>query len=108
MADETLKRLLDAERKGQRQVDEAVQERDRIVAQARAEARQAEQRFDKRVPEIHAAFRDKAEERAQQAVAELQRRYEQYGTDAEGVAAAAEDEAVAAALERLLGRGPGE
>lgn len=103
MADDTLKRLLDAENRGQRQVDEALKERDRIVAEARAEAQQAEQRFEEHIPEIYASCRERAEARALQAVTELRQRYERYGTEIEAGARGAMDEAVDAALARLLG-----
>jgi V/A-type H+-transporting ATPase subunit G/H len=100
--DDALKRLLDAEVKAQGQVDEALKERDRLVAQAREEARNAEQRFNKRIPGIHDSFRGKAEERARQSIAEMQRRYDERRTHMKEAAEKAADGAVAAALERFL------
>jgi V/A-type H+-transporting ATPase subunit G/H len=100
--DDALKRLLDAEVKAQGLVEEALAERDRLVAQAREEARTAEQRFDKRIPGIQTSFSSKAEERARQSVAEMQRRYDEQGKRIEAAAEKAMDGAVAAALERFL------
>lgn len=104
--DETLKRLLDAEVKAQVQVDEAVKERDRIVAEARQEVRKAEQRFHRRVPEIQASFRDKAEERARQSIAELERQYEERRAQIAAAAREAEEEALDAAMACLLDVAP--
>lgn len=101
--DDTLKRLLDAEVAAQKLVDEALHERDRIVAKAREEARGAEQRFNARIPEIQEAFRGKAEERARQSIAELQRRFEERRAAMEDAARRAQDQALEAALSRFLG-----
>jgi len=84
--DDTLKRLLDAEMKAQARVDEAMNEHDRIVSQAQEEVRQAEQRFSARIPEIQASFKDKANERADQSIAELNRRYDERRLQLEALA----------------------
>ncbi len=63
--EDILKQLLDAELKSQLIVENAGQERDRQVAEAREEVKRAEQRFNLRIPGIHASYIDKAEERAQ-------------------------------------------
>ena len=75
--DDTLKRLLDAEMKAQACVDKAMHEHDRIVNEAQEEVLHAEQRFNARIPEIQASFKDKANERAEQTIAELKRRYDE-------------------------------
>ncbi len=72
-----LQRLLNAELKAQEIVDSAKKERDRLVYEARDEVKRAEQRFDVRVPEIHSSFTDKAKERAQTQINELERRYQE-------------------------------
>ena len=72
-----LHRLLDAELKAQEIVDSAKNERDRLVYEARDEVKRAEQRFEARVPEIHSSFTDKAKERAQTQINELERRYQE-------------------------------
>ena len=75
--EDILKRLLDAELRAQGQVDQANTERERMIRQALADARAAEERFDARIPELQASFMEKAEERAHQTIGELQRRYEE-------------------------------
>jgi len=72
-----LKRLLEAEHKAKEIVDHAKTERDRLVNEAREEVKRAEQRFQARVPDIHASFLDKAEEKAQAHISELERRYQE-------------------------------
>ena len=106
--EDTLKRLLDAEVKAQAQVDEAQKQRDRLVSQAREEARNAERRFNKRIPGIQDSFRGKAEERARQSIAEMQRRYEERGARIKEAAEKATDTAVTAAMERFLGVSAGD
>lgn len=106
--DDALKRLLDAEVKAQGQVDEALKERDRVVAQAREEARNAEQRFNKRIPGIHDSFRSKAEERARQSIAQMQRRYEERATHMKEAAKKTRDAAIAAAMGRFLDLSDGD
>ena len=100
--EDALKRLLYAEVKAQGQVDQALKERDRLVAQARQEAQNAEQRFNKRIPGIQESFRSKAEEARRQSIAEMQRRYDEHGRRMKVAAEKAADAAVAAALERFL------
>ena len=75
--DNVLQRLLDAELKAQAIVEDARQERDLLVSEAREEVKRAELRFEARIPEIHTSFTDKAEERAQAQIDELERRYQE-------------------------------
>lgn len=75
--DDSLRTLLDAEMEAQSLVDDALRERERILEQAHEEARTADERFSARVAEIHASFVNKANERADRAVAELQRRFDE-------------------------------
>ncbi|MCU7837101.1 MAG: ATPase [gamma proteobacterium symbiont of Taylorina sp.] len=72
-----LQRLLDAELKAQAIVENAKNERDQLVSEAREEVKRAEQRFELRIPEIYSAFTDKAEERAKTQINELERRYQE-------------------------------
>ena len=72
-----LQRLLDAELKAQAIVENAKKERDRLINEARDEVKRAEQRFEARIPELHASFTDKAKERAQTQINELERRYQE-------------------------------
>ena len=100
--DDTLKRLLDAEVEAQHRVDEALQERERLVEEARQEARNAERRFNKRIPEIQESFHNKAQERARQTVAEMERHYEERREHLKVVTEQAAGEALEAALGRFM------
>jgi len=100
--DDTLKRLLEAERKAEQTVEEAKVRREEITRQALEEARNAQQRFADRVPELHASFVQKAEARAEQTVGELQRRYDERNKELRRMAEEREQEAIEAALQRLI------
>jgi len=97
-----LKRLLDAELKAQNVVEQAKKERDKLVHEAREEVKRAEQRFQARIPEIHASFIDKAEEKAQAHINELERRYEERRHSLENIAAQRRQQAVKDVLDMLL------
>jgi V/A-type H+/Na+-transporting ATPase subunit G/H len=77
MVDDALKRLLNAELEAERIVAGADEQRQAIIEQAKRDARAEEQQHAERVVEIHASFRAQAEQRAQQTIAEMQRRYEE-------------------------------
>ncbi|KFI22261.1 hypothetical protein [Nitrosococcus oceani] len=101
-AKETLKRLLEAELRAQALVDQASQERDKIIHQALAEARRAEERFAIRIPELQQSFVSRAESRAEQTMSELTRRYGEREGEIEALARKRQEEASEAALARLL------
>lgn len=96
--EDILKRLLDAELKAEALVDEANRERERILNQALEESRVAEAHFESRLPELRAPFLQKAEERAQQAIGELKRRYEERHKQLRALAEEHEQEAIEAAV----------
>jgi len=73
--EESLKYLLDAERRAQALVDKALVERDKLLEEALTDIRSAEERFKARIPGIQESFIDKARERADQTNAEVLRRY---------------------------------
>ena len=100
--DETLKRLLDAEMRAESIAQEAEQERERIIQAAIADARAEDQRFTARVPDLHRGFIHKAEERAEQTIAELKRRYDERHVQLRDLAEQREQEALVAAFELLL------
>lgn len=75
MIDETLKRLLDAESEAERVLAHADGERLQIIEQAKREARAMEQQQTAHIADVHTSFLAQAELRAQQAIAEMQRRY---------------------------------
>lgn len=106
MEDE-LQRLLDTELQAEALVREAELKREKMIRQARTDARSAEQQFEARLPELRASFMEKAEERAVQAVAELARRYEERRAQLRSQAKSREDEAVKSAVELLLDTGKG-
>ena len=76
--------------------------REEITHQALEEARRAEERFRARVGELHATFVEKARGRAEQTIAELQRRYDERSKELRQGAEAREADAVDAALGLLL------
>jgi vacuolar-type H+-ATPase subunit H len=100
--EDTLKRLLEAEKQAEKMVDEAKAERSRIVEQALANARNEEKRFEQRIPEIHADFLKKAEARAEQTIGELKRRYEERTRQLAALAETHEDQALESAVQLIL------
>ena len=100
--DDTLKRLLEAEMRAEKiaQQAEAAQQ---SVLQAALEAGRAENdRFTARIPELHLSFINKADERAEQNVAELKRRYDERHIQLRDLAEQREDEALEAAFQILI------
>ena len=100
--DDQLQRLLEAEARAQAVIDAASQERQRIIDDALAAARDAEARFEAGRAELRAPFLNEAHGRADQAVAELTRKYEERQRNLRELAARHEPEAVDAALTLLL------
>ncbi|MCB1867897.1 MAG: ATPase [Gammaproteobacteria bacterium] len=100
--DEALKRLLEAEVRAEtiaRQADEA---REHLIQSALMEARAEENRFELRIPELYAAFLEKAEARANQTNSEMKRRYDERHTRLRNMAEAREEEALDAAFSLLI------
>lgn len=100
--EDALKRLLDAEAKAEAIIEGAVRERERIISEALEAARDAEVRFDAGMEDLRAPYLREAEARAEQAVGELTRKYEERQRALRELAARHEEEAVAAALGLLL------
>ncbi len=103
--EDVLKRLLDAEARAEAIVADANAKREQIIREATDEARAAESRFEERIPEIQASFSGKAEERAQQGIAELKRRYEERQKNLRSLAETQTQAAVEAALVIILDAG---
>jgi len=99
--DQTLQRLLNAEQRAETIVHEADQERDRIIQGALQEAHTEEERFETRIPELHNAFIEKAEQRAQQTNSELKKRYDEHHVQLRNLAEEREAEALEAAYQLL-------
>lgn len=101
--DDTLKYLLDAENTASELLENAQRDGERLVQTAMQEARQQEERFQLRVPEIHASFLEKSDQRARQTVAEMERRYHERLNQLRNDAEAHEAQALQAAFNELLG-----
>ena len=100
--DDTLRRLLDAEMRAEKLAQGAEQEQERIIQTAIREARSEDERFTARIPDMHRAFIRKAEQRAEQTIAELKRRYDERHVQMRDLAEQREQEALDAAFELLL------
>lgn len=100
--DGQLQRLLETEARAQAVIDAASQERQRLIDEALATAREAEARFEAGRTGLRAPFLSEAQVRAQQAVAELARKYGEHQRTLRELAAQHETEAVDAALALLL------
>jgi len=103
--DDTLRRLLSAESAASNLVEKAQADSERLIQTALQEAQQQEERFQGRVPELHAAFLEKSDQRANQAVAEMQRRFDERLTQLREAAETNEEMALEAAFGVLLGHG---
>ncbi len=103
--DDTLKYLLEAENAASELLESAQKDGERLVQTATQEARQQEERFQARVPEIHASFLEKSDQRARQTVAEMERRYHERLNQLRNDAESHEEEALQAAFDELLGAG---
>jgi V/A-type H+-transporting ATPase subunit G/H len=100
--DDTLQRLLDAEMRAEKIARQAEAERENIIQGALLEARADDERFETRIPELHGAFIEKAESRADQTVAELKRRYDERHSQLRDLAERREDDALEAAFTLLM------
>jgi V/A-type H+/Na+-transporting ATPase subunit G/H len=100
--DDTLKRLLDAEMRAEKLAQHAEQEQERSIQQALADAKATNDQFTTRIPDVHRSFIAKAEERAEQTIAELRRRYDERHNHLRDQAEQREMEALEAAFQLLI------
>ena len=100
--DNVLKRLLETETRAEAVIEAAEEERKRIVDAALAEVWQAEERFRQETEHRRGPVLMEAEERAEQQVADLTRKFEARQRALRSQADQNEDEAVKAALVMLL------
>lgn len=100
--EDALKRLLAAEKQARDITSAARREADAIVQAAMNQAKLEEGRFKARVPELRAAFVDKAEQRAAQAIKELERRFDEHIAALRAAAEVNEDAALDAAFDYLI------
>jgi vacuolar-type H+-ATPase subunit H len=97
-----LQRLLEAEGRARALVDDASQRRQRIIEEALAAAREAESQFEAGRAALRAPYLSDAQERAEQAIAKLARKYGERQRTLRELASRHEAEAVDAALALLL------
>jgi len=100
--DDTLKHLLEAESQAQARIAAARQEGQALLAQAEADARAAQERFERDRAQLRAPYLAEAQARADQAVAELVRQQEARQRGLRDWAAGHEQAAVDAALAWML------
>lgn len=100
--DDQLQRLLETEARAQAVIDAASRERQNMIEAALAAVRDAEARFEASRDELRAPFLNEAQGRADQAVAELTRKYGERQRNLRDLASRHESEAVSAALTLLL------
>lgn len=100
--DDALRHLLETELRAEEIALAAERERESVIQQALEESRREQSQFQARVPELHAAFVNKAEARAGQTVSELRKRYDERYRHARAQAEQHEADAVDEAMELLL------
>lgn len=100
--DDTLKRLLEAEMRAEGLAQQAEEEAERLVQTAVTEAKAQEERFRARIPDLHKGYIQKSEERAEQTIAELKRRYDERHVQLRNMAEEREEDALTAAFDLLL------
>ncbi len=100
--EDTLKRLLTVEVEAEQLVAQAQAKREQIIQHALQSAHEAEHAFQKKIPELHTRFLAKAEAKADQAIAELSKRYEEKQQQLRHLAAENQDYALNAALHLLM------
>lgn len=100
--DDTLQRLLAAEMRAEKIAQQAEKEQEQIIQKAMADAKAENERFTTRIPDLHRSFISKAEERAEQNIAELRRRYDERHVQLRDQSEQREDEALQAAFQVLM------
>ncbi len=100
--EDTLKRLLAAEKRASEITRQAEQESERIVQGALDEAQVQQERFVERLPQLRSAHMEKAALRAEQTIKEIERRYDERITALRTAAENHEEEALDAAFAYLL------
>ena len=103
--DDQLQRLLETEARAQSVIDAASRERQCMIEDALAAVHDAEARFEAGRTELRAPYLNEAKGRAEQAVAELSRKYGERQRTLRDLASRHEAEAVDAALSLLLDPG---
>ena len=99
---DSLKELLEAELEAEAIVSRGEQERDQIVQKSLNDAREMEQQFQARLPEMQRSFSDKARQRAEQTIAEMKLRYDERNKMLRELAGKHEKEALEHAVKLIL------
>ncbi len=100
--DDTLQRLLDAEMRAEQIAQQAEAEQENVIQSALEEARTQQDRFRASIPDLHRSFIRKAEDRAEQTVSELKRRYDERHAQLRDTAEQREEVALKAAFKLLI------
>lgn len=100
--DDTLKRLLKAEKQAREITSNAKNQADELVQKAIHEAQLREEHFRAGIPELRASFIEKAEQRAALAVKELERRFDEHIARLRAAAQLNEESALDSAFDYLL------
>lgn len=100
--EDLLKRLLEAELQADAEVRNASSQRERTIREALEQARQAEQQFGAGIETLGAPYLRQAQERSEQAIAELRKKYEERQRSLRALAEQRETAAVEAALAAVL------
>ncbi len=102
---DSLRDLLQAETEAEEIVARGEKERDAIVQKSLDDSFDIEKQFKARLPEIYQSFLDKAQERADQSIAEMKLRYDEHNKELRVLAERHEKEALEKAVALILGEG---
>jgi len=100
--DESIYDLLKVEQEAEQIVLNGEKEREAIRQKALDDANATIKQFNDRLPEMHQSFLDKAQERADQSIAELKLRYNERNQELRALAEEHEQEALNEAIKYLL------
>ena len=99
--EDILKKLLLIETEAENQVNQAQQQRDKLIEESLQQTRNNEQILQQKLPEIQQNLLKKAETRAEQTISELERRYEEKKQKLRELAEENKHKALAAAMQLL-------
>jgi len=99
---DSLKDLLEAETEAEAIVTSGEVERDKIIQKSLDDAFDMEKQFKARLPEMHQSFVDRAQQRAEQTIAEMKLRYDERNKMLRKLADKHEKEALERAIVLIL------
>ena len=99
---DSLKDLLEAETEAEAIVTSGEVERDKIIQKSLDDAFDMEKQFKARLPEMHQSFVDRAQQRAEQTIAEMKLRYDERNKMLRKLADKHEKEALERAIALIL------